>query len=136
MELRLDTSQREELVDITAQVARLVAEHCAARGIRDGLVHLHSLHTTAGLICNEAYDPDVARDVLLALSRIVHDDWPYRHAEGNSPAHVKAILTGGGLTLPVRGGELALGRWQGVFFAEFDGPRAGRRVAVTLSAAY
>jgi secondary thiamine-phosphate synthase enzyme len=127
-EIVLNTSQREEMVDITDEIQRLVG----ASGLRDGLAHVWCRHTTAGLVCNEHADPDVARDVLMALGRIVEDGWPYRHAEGNSPAHVKSILTGCSLNLPVRGGRLALGRWQGVFLAEFDGPRRGRQVEVTL----
>ena len=127
-EIVVNTSQREEMVDITAEVVRLVANS----GVDEGLIHLWCLHTTAGLVCNEHADPDVARDVLMALRRIVPDDLPYRHAEGNSPAHVKSILTGSGLMLPVRAGRLALGRWQGVFLAEFDGPRRGRTVYATL----
>jgi secondary thiamine-phosphate synthase enzyme len=123
-EIVLNTRQREELVDITVQIEQLLA----AEGWQDGLLHLWCMHTTAGLLCNEHADPDVARDVLLALQRIVHEDLPYRHAEGNSPAHVKSILTGAGLALQVAGGRLVLGRWQGVFFAEFDGPRPGRQV--------
>lgn len=127
-EIVLDSSAREQLIDITDELQRLVS----SSGLREGVVHLWCCHTTAGLVCNEHADPDVARDVLMALGRIVSDDWPYRHAEGNSPAHVKAILTGSGLALPVRAGRLGLGRWQGVFFAEFDGPRRQRRVEITL----
>jgi secondary thiamine-phosphate synthase enzyme len=127
-EMQFDTAAREQMMDITAEVARQVA----ASGIQAGVAHLWCQHTTAGLVCNEHADPDVARDVLLALGRLVADDWPYRHAEGNSPAHVKSILTGCQLTLPVREGRLALGRWQGIFLAEFDGPRRGRRVTLTV----
>lgn len=127
-EIVLNTRQRSELLDITDEVQRLVA----ASGLQFGLCHLWCLHTTAGLLCNEHADPDVARDVLLALERIVPEDLPYRHAEGNSPAHLRAILTGGELSVPVRLGRLALGRWQGIFFAEFDGPRQGRRILLTF----
>jgi secondary thiamine-phosphate synthase enzyme len=127
-EMQFDTTAREQLIDITAEVARLIA----ASGVASGVAHLWCRHTTAGLVCNEHADPDVARDVLMALGKIVADDWPYRHAEGNSPAHVKSILTGCQLTLPVRNGRLALGRWQGIFLAEFDGPRSARTLTLTV----
>jgi secondary thiamine-phosphate synthase enzyme len=129
--ITLNTSAREQLIDITAQVARAVERF----GISDGICYLHCLHTTAALTINENADPDVKRDLLMALGRIVADNWPYTHAEGNSPAHVKSSLLGCQLTLPVQGGRLALGRWQGVLFAEFDGPRQGRQVQLTMVAA-
>ena len=126
--ITLNTETREQLVDITAQVARAVEQS----GVAEGLCHLWCLHTTAALTVNENADPDVKRDLLLALGRIVSDGWPYTHAEGNSPAHVKSSLLGCELTLPVHGGRLQLGRWQGVLFAEFDGPRSGRQVQLTV----
>ena len=126
--ITLNTSAREQLIDITAQVARAVEQS----GISDGVCHLLCQHTTAALTVNENADPDVKRDLLMALSRIVSDSWPYRHAEGNSAAHVKSSLLGCQLTLPVHGGRLALGRWQGVLFAEFDGPRQARQVQLTV----
>jgi secondary thiamine-phosphate synthase enzyme len=118
----------EELIDITAQVERLVA----SSEIAEGVCHLFCRHTTAGLIVNEHCDPDVARDILLALRHIVPDSLPYRHGEGNSTAHVKSVLTGVSLQVPICGGKLALGRWQGVFFAEFDGPRPQREIACLI----
>jgi secondary thiamine-phosphate synthase enzyme len=127
-EIILSSSQREQLIDITTNIEELIR----AAGWQDGLCHLWCLHTTAGLLCNEHADPDVAGDILLALRQIVPDGLPYRHAEGNSTAHVKSVLTGCSLQLPIRGGRLALGRWQGVFFAEFDGPRRGRSVLVSF----
>lgn len=126
--ITLDTHARQELIDITGQVQRVVA----GSGVQDGVCHLWCHHTTAGLTVNENADPDVKRDLLMALSRIVHDDWPYQHAEGNSPAHIKSSLTGCQLTVPVSSGRLVLGTWQGVLFAEFDGPRNGRNVSVTV----
>jgi secondary thiamine-phosphate synthase enzyme len=126
--ITLSTRAREELIDITAQVQQAVA----ASGVRDGLCHLWCHHTTAGLTVNENADPDVKRDLLMALKRIVSDAWPYQHAEGNSPAHVKSSLLGCQLAIPVQGGRLVLGTWQGVLLAEFDGPRTGRKVGVTV----
>ena len=121
------TSRREEWVDVTEDVAGAVT----ASGIVDGLVVLWSLHTTAALTVNEAADPDVARDVSGWLARNVPDDPAFRHAEGNSDAHVKTSLMGPGVTLIVEGGRLLLGRWQGVFLCEFDGPRT-RTVCVRV----
>jgi secondary thiamine-phosphate synthase enzyme len=124
----LDTHAREELVDITEQVNRAIARS----GVENGICHLWCHHTTAGLTVNENADHDVKIDLLMALSRIVHDDWNYQHAEGNSPAHVKSSLIGCQLALPVQGGRLELGAWQGVLFAEFDGPRRGRKVTMIV----
>jgi len=126
--ITLDTGAREILIDITHQVADIVA----ASNVQDGLCHLWCYHTTAALTINENADPDVKTDLLMALERIVGYDWPYQHAEGNSPAHVKSSMLGCQLTVPVYNGKLELGRWQGIIFAEFDGPRQGRRVGVSV----
>lgn len=122
--LTVPTASREQLVDMTAEVNRALA----SLGAGDGLCHLWCPHTTAALAVNEGADPDVASDVLSALRRIVPPGG-YRHAEGNSPAHVKSVLAGPFLLLPVRAGRLALGPWQSVFLCEFDGPR-NRRVEI------
>ena len=127
-EIIINTSVAEQLIDITARVQSLIS----AAGLQTGVVHLWCHHTTAGLLCNENADPDVAADILMSLRQIVDEGWSYRHGEGNSPAHVKSVLTGCSLTVPVLDGRLALGRWQGIFLAEFDGPRQGRRVQVTF----
>jgi secondary thiamine-phosphate synthase enzyme len=129
--LSVDTRSREEFFDLTPQVEALVKDS----GIQEGTCHLFCLHTTAGLTVNENYDPDVKRDALAALDRMVPQAAAYRHAEGNSPAHVKAMLLGASLSLPIQAGRLQLGRWQGVFLAEFDGPRRARQVVVTISTA-
>jgi secondary thiamine-phosphate synthase enzyme len=126
--IRMRTEGRESTTDITARVREIVR----ASGIRDGLCLVASTHTTAAVFVNENADPDVQKDLLAALSRIVPDDAQYRHAEGNSPAHIRAVLIGGDVTLAVRDGDIALGRWQGVYFAELDGPRS-RVATVTVS---
>jgi secondary thiamine-phosphate synthase enzyme len=126
--ISLDTSAKEQLIDITSQVREIVSR----AGTLEGVVQLWCLHTTAALTVNENADPDVQHDLLMALERIVSFDWPYRHAEGNSPAHIKSSLLGCQLAVPVSDGQLALGSWQGIQFAEFDGPRRGRRVALTV----
>lgn len=127
-ELALRTSQRESATDITDRVRDQVGRS----GIRDGLCVVASRHTTAAVFVNENADPDVLGDLLRRLDALVPESGQDRHAEGNSPAHVKAILVGSSVTVPVRDGELDLGRWQGIFFADFDGPRE-RVATVTVS---
>lgn len=117
--LRIKTDRRTQLVDVTAQVQKVVA----ARGVSTGICHLYVPHTTAAITINECADPDVARDVEGALDRLIPAAGPYRHSEGNSDSHLKAVLVGASQVVHVEGGKLALGKWQGVFFCEFDGPR-------------
>jgi len=117
--IRVKTSRRTQLVDITTEVQRIVT----ALGIRMGTCFLYVPHTTAGVLINEHADPDVASDAEAALDRVVPMAGAYRHAEGNSDSHVKTMLTGGSQFVFVEEGKLTLGRWQGIFLAEFDGPR-------------
>lgn len=124
--LEIRTPQREAMVDIGSRVSEAVR----ASGVTEGVVHLWSLHTTCALTVNENADPDVQRDMVRKMQGLVpRQEAFYRHAEGNSDSHVKTSLFGPGLTLLVHRGELVLGTWQGVFLAEWDGPRA-RRVVV------
>lgn len=122
--IKISTSRRAEMVNITAQVQRLVRES----GVKRGLCCVHAPHTTAGITVQEGYDPDVCRDILATLERLVPPQGApggeYRHAEGNSDSHIKALMCGASQMLPIEFGELQLGRWQQVFFCEFDGPRA------------
>jgi secondary thiamine-phosphate synthase enzyme len=127
MEIGVRTGERFQMVDITAEVRRAVS----ASGVRDGLCLVWCPHTTAGITVNENADPDVPADLLMGLARVVDARWPFRHGEGNSDAHLKSSLVGCERTLAVRGGELRLGTWQGIWFCEFDGPRT-RRVEVTV----
>lgn len=127
MDLTVVTTERCQFVDLTAEVRRAVR----ASQVRDGLCLVWCPHTTAGLTVNENADPDVAADLLLGLGRIVDARWPFRHAEGNSDAHLKSTLVGCAKTIAVRGGDLRLGTWQAIWFCEFDGPR-NRRVEVTV----
>ncbi len=116
----LTTSRRDEMIDITRQVAAAVAK----QGVSDGLAIVYCPHTTAGIAINENADPDVKRDVLMRLDEVYPWEHPkYRHAEGNTASHLKAITTGTSQTVIVSGGRLLLGRWQGIYFCEFDGPR-------------
>jgi len=117
--LRVKTDRRTQLVDVTDQVARIVAD----TGVTNGVCYVFVPHTTAAVTINEHFDPDVATDVEGALDRLIPVKGPYRHAEGNSDSHMKAILVGASATIFLEKGKLALGRWQGVFFCEFDGPR-------------
>ncbi len=129
--LKVQTSRRSQLVDITRQVREAVRKS----GVKEGVAHLWSFHTTCGLTVNEGADPDVARDIDWKLGQLVpSDEASYRHAEGNSDSHVKTSLVNPGATLLITDGELALGTWQAVFLAEFDGPRT-RKVGVQVVAA-
>jgi secondary thiamine-phosphate synthase enzyme len=125
--IRVKTTRRTELVDITSEVQRVVS----ALGIRLGTCFIYVPHTTAGVLINEHADPDVASDAEGAFDRLVPMNGPYRHSEGNSDSHVKSMLAGANQFVFVEEGKLALGRWQGIFFAEFDGPRE-RKVYVKV----
>jgi secondary thiamine-phosphate synthase enzyme len=115
----LQTRKREEFLEIT----HLVRQYVADRNGFSGSVLLYIPHTTAGCTINENADPDVVRDMLLELSKIVPRISDYRHAEGNSDSHIKASLMGSSQSILVEKGELILGQWQGIYFCEFDGPR-------------
>lgn len=121
--LDVTTHHRTELVDITERVQAALK---AAR-LENGAVIVYSPHTTAGIALQEGADPDVKRDLLLALENAVGDAavrQAYRHAEGNSSAHVKTTLTGNAQTIPVAEGRMLLGTWQAIYLCEFDGPRS------------
>lgn len=118
-QLSLRTRQREEMINITTALNDVVRE----RGWRNGALLVFCPHTTAGLTINEAADPDVARDMTAHMSRLVPRDPGFRHAEGNSDAHIKSSLTGPHCLVIVEKGHIRLGTWQGVWFCEWDGPR-------------
>jgi secondary thiamine-phosphate synthase enzyme len=117
--LTIDSRQRIELQEITAQVRAAIR----ASGVAEGLAVVYTPHTTAAITINENADPDVASDLVAALDTLVPLQADYRHAEGNSAAHVKSSLLGASATLIVTGGAPLLGTWQGIWFCEFDGPR-------------
>jgi secondary thiamine-phosphate synthase enzyme len=125
--IRVRSGRRAEFVEITERVNNALHD----LGAREGICQVYVPHTTAGVVVNENADPDVARDMLAALDRLVPEDGDYLHAEGNSPGHIKSALVGQSVTIPVEDGRLALGTWQGVFLAEFDGPRE-RTVVITV----
>ncbi len=125
--VQIKTSRRTQFVDITGAVEKFVAES----GVQTGTCHVYVPHTTAGVTINEHADPDVAADVESFFDRLIPHKGPYRHAEGNSDSHMKAILTGTSLAVFIEGGKLMLGTWQGIFLCEFDGPRQ-RKVHVKI----
>ena len=125
--IEVRTTKRVEFVDITAKVQAVVRDS----GIQSGLCVVHVPHTTAGLTINEHADPDVSRDIQDKLGELVPRVGSYAHLEGNADAHIKASLLGFNITLIVERGQLVLGTWQGIYLAEFDGPRS-RRVLVKV----
>ena len=125
--LQVKTSKHNEFIDITELVESAVGEV----GQEDGACLVYVPHTTAGVTINENADPSVRKDILMMLDRMVPAEAPYTHGEGNSSGHVKSSLMGCSAYVPVKGGRLALGTWQGVYFCEFDGPRT-RQVWVEM----
>lgn len=124
-EFTVETSRRNEIIDISSKVESLLPA-----SLQCGLCTVFCPHTTAGISVNENADPDVKRDILAKLAQLIPaQESFYRHDEGNSDAHLKAALVGFSLTVPVRNGKLDLGVWQGIYFCEFDGPRT-RKVRV------
>ena len=120
------TGSKAEFIDITSHVQEAVA----SIGVTDGICMVFVPHTTAGVMINENADPSVTRDILKELNKIVPFEDGYSHLEGNSAAHIKSTVVGCSCLVPVEGGRLALGTWQGVYFCEFDGPRS-RKVWVS-----
>ena len=108
------------MINISEQVKEIVK----ASGVARGLCLVHAPHTTAGIIVQEGYDPDVMRDINTTLQKLVPQQGDYLHAEGNSAAHLKSLMCGPNQILPIEYNQLQLGRWQAVFFCEFDGPRS------------
>jgi secondary thiamine-phosphate synthase enzyme len=125
--IAVETKRREETIDITSRVKAAVTR----AKITDGIVTIAVAHTTAAVFVNENADPDVQKDLLTALERMVPRDAKYDHAEGNGPAHIKAVLVGNSVTLAIRDRAIELGTWQGVYFAELDGPRE-RSATITV----
>ena len=117
--VHLRTKRRTQLLDVTKEIQRLVQ----SSGVKSGICFLYVPHTTAGILINEHADPDVASDAEGCIDRLVPDDSRFEHAEGNTDSHVKTMLVGMSQFVFIENGRLALGRWQGIFFAEFDGPR-------------
>jgi secondary thiamine-phosphate synthase enzyme len=117
--LHVKTQRRTQLVDVTDLVRHAVEKST----VEEGVCYVYVPHTTAGVIINEHFDPDVATDLEGVFDRLVPKSGPYRHSEGNSDSHAKAALVGASQMIFIEEGRLSLGRWQGIFFCEFDGPR-------------
>ena len=114
------TAKRMQFVDITKKII----DELARQTISDGVCYIYNPHTTAAITINEGADPDVQEDIMAALKQIVPLDYPYKHMEGNSPAHVMTSLVGSSDVVFIEDGRLKLGTWQKIFFCEFDGPRS------------
>jgi secondary thiamine-phosphate synthase enzyme len=125
--LSISTSQQTEFLDITQEVEKITLK----TQVSEGLILVYCPHTTAGITINEGADPSVQEDILKILNQVVPAKGPYRHGEGNSPAHIKASLIGSSVTVMIENGRLLLGRWQSLFFCEFDGPRT-RKVFIKI----
>ncbi len=118
VEIQVRSTEKEQVVDVTNEVEH----HLSRLGLDNGAVMVYCPHTTASVAVNESADPDVGADISRGLAAMV-PKLSFRHAEGNSPAHLRAALMGPSVVLPVKEGKLKLGTWQGVYFCEFDGPR-------------
>lgn len=123
--LNVKSRSRNEFIDITVDIKEIIRQ----AGVNSGVCYLFVPHTTAGITINEGADPSVKRDIIAALERVFPVDGDYRHAEGNSDAHIKASLTGTSAVVLVEDGKPVLGIWQAIYFCEFDGPR-NRKVLV------
>ena len=132
MIFEIDTKRKRETIDITEQVREVVRHSKLERGI----CHVMVLHATAAIVVNENDDPNIGVDLLAALERAVpeHAGWLHDRVDDNAQAHIKAAILGPSETIPIRDGDLLLGTWQGVILVELDGPRAERRVAITIVA--
>jgi secondary thiamine-phosphate synthase enzyme len=125
------TKSRSQMIDITSRVQAIVTK----LGVRDGLVIIYNPHTTAAVTINENADPDVQHDLLKKLDELVPKrERYYQHGEGNSDSHLKTAMLGNSATVLIEGGELVLGRWQGIYFCEFDGPRQREIVVKVVDA--
>ena len=127
MKIDVKTSGRTQMIDITSKIRQVIRES----GVKNGLVHIFSLHTTAAVTINENADPAVETDILKTINKVVPWDDHFEHMEGNSAAHIKVSLFGPSETVPIENGAIVLGTWQSVFFCEFDGPR-NRRVNIQI----
>ena len=119
-EFSVSTGSRMEFIDITNLVQKVIAQ----ANISDGVCYIYNPHTTAGLTINEGADPAVQDDIVAVLKKIIPFNHPYRHMEGNSPAHIMASLMGSSVMVFLENGRPVLGTWQKIFFCEFDGPRS------------
>lgn len=128
-EIRVSTKEKYDMVDIQKQVEDIVKKS----GVKNGLCNVFAAHATAAIIINENYDPNVCLDVLDALAQLIREGkWRHDNVDNNAAAHIKSAIAGPSETIPVRDGKLLLGRWQNIMLAEFDGPREGRSILVSV----
>ena len=125
--ISVKTDKKDDFINITSRVKKIIV----SEKFDSGMCTVFIPHTTAGITINEAADPDVVRDILFKLNSLVPWNENYHHLEGNSAAHIKTLLTGSSLSIPVMDGKLVLGTWQGIYFCEYDGPRS-RSAVITL----
>ena len=125
--ISVKTERKDDFINITTRVKKIIV----SEQFENGMCNIYIPHTTAGVTVNEAADPDVVRDVLYKLNSLVPWNENYHHLEGNSAAHIKTLLTGSSLSIPVMDGKLLLGTWQGIYFCEYDGPR-NRSAVISL----
>lgn len=119
VQIEVQSRNKVDFLDITEKVQSAIGE----TDVQEGICFLYCPHTTAGIVLNENWDPSVEKDLTMLLDRMVPQNISYRHGEGNSPAHIKSVLVGSDHFIFIRQGHLKMGRWQGIFFADFDGPR-------------
>jgi secondary thiamine-phosphate synthase enzyme len=127
--VKVRSNKREELISITSTAQDFVTESA----VGNGKLSLYVPHTTAAVTINETADPDVATDIINGLNKLISACKPFRHAEGNSDAHIKSTLVGCSMDIPIIDNKLVLGTWQGIFFCEFDGPRTREILLTTES---
>jgi len=128
-EFYISTKKKQELIDITEKVSSIIKKS----KIKEGLCNIFTAHATAAIIINENYDPNICTDLLNALNKIIPSGiWLHDKIDGNADAHIKAAILGPQETIPIKNGELDLGRWQSCMFCELDGPRKDRKIIVTI----
>ena len=128
-EFYISTEKKQELIDITEKVNSIIKKS----KIKSGLCNVFAAHATAAIIINENYDPNICTDLLNALNKLIPSGiWLHDRIDGNADAHIKSAILGQQETIPVKNGELQLGRWQSLQFCEFDGPRQDRKIIVTV----
>lgn len=128
-EFTISTSKKQELVDITSRVNSIIQKS----KIKDGLCNVFTSHATAAVIINENYDPNICLDLLDALNKLIPSGiWRHDRIDGNADSHIKAAILGPQETMPIKNGELQLGRWQSCMLVELDGPRKDRKIIITV----
>ena len=128
-EIFLSTSKKQELIDISDKINSIIKKS----KIKNGLCNIFAAHATAAIIINENYDPNICLDLIDALDKLIPSGiWRHDKIDGNADAHIKSAILGPSETIPIKNGELQLGKWQALQFCEFDGPRQDRKIIVTI----